>query len=116
MDDAANAKEPVSDAFEIGESSRNSTDCTAMASSDSERRLHSVSGKHVQDPEPEPEQEQTFNKDYRFWMIMVTLAFAVMLVSLESTVVITSLPTIVAELEVGGNYIWVTNVFSLQGA
>lgn len=54
-----------------------------------------------------------FHTDYRFWMIMVTLCFAVLLASIESTVVITSLPTIVAELNMGSNYIWVSNVFLL---
>lgn len=54
-----------------------------------------------------------FQTDYRFWMIMVTLCFAVLLASIESTVVITSLPTIVAELNMGSNYIWVSNVFLL---
>lgn len=52
-------------------------------------------------------------RDWRFWMIMLTLWFAILLASLESTVVITSLPTIVADLNIGSNYIWVTNVFFL---
>lgn len=64
--------------------------------------------------ENQPQQAgKAFQSDYRFWMIMVTLCFSVLLSSLESTVVITSLPTIVAELKIGSNYIWVTNVFLL---
>lgn len=58
-------------------------------------------------------QKPAFNKDYRFWMIMVTLILATILASLESTVVITSLPTIVNDLKLGSSYIWVTNVFFL---
>ncbi|KAF5985246.1 multidrug transporter (major facilitator family) [Fusarium coicis] len=54
-----------------------------------------------------------FNRDYRFWMIMVTLVLATLLASLEATVVITSLPTIVESLNLGSSYIWVTNVFFL---
>ncbi|KAF4471819.1 multidrug transporter (major facilitator family) [Fusarium albosuccineum] len=50
-----------------------------------------------------------FNRDYRFWMIMLTLVISTLLASLESTVVITSLPTIVDELNLGSSYIWVTN-------
>lgn len=55
----------------------------------------------------------SFQKDYRFWMIMLTLCFAMLLTSLEATIVITSLPTIVHELGLKSNYIWVTNVFFL---
>ncbi|PTD12582.1 Efflux pump FUS6 [Fusarium culmorum] len=61
-------------------------------------------------------QKPAFNKDYRFWMIMVTLILATILASLESTVVITSLPTIVNDLKLGSSYIWVTNVFFLTMA
>ncbi|EMT64642.1 hypothetical protein FOC4_g10007321 [Fusarium odoratissimum] len=57
-----------------------------------------------------------FNRDYRFWMIMVTLVLATLLASLEATVVITSLPTIVESLNLGSSYIWVTNVFFLTTA
>jgi hypothetical protein len=55
-----------------------------------------------------------YNKDYRFWLIMMTLCFAVTLSSLESTVVITSLPTIVEKLGLGKNYIWVANAYFLS--
>jgi hypothetical protein len=58
-------------------------------------------------------QPPVFNKDYRFWMIMATLILSTILASLESTVVITSLPTIVDDLKLGSSYIWVTNVFFL---
>ncbi|CEI65398.1 unnamed protein product [Fusarium venenatum] len=70
------------------------------------------------DEEAQSTQEQppAFNKDYRFWMIMVTLILATILASLESTVVITSLPTIVNDLKLGSSYIWVTNVFFLTTA
>ncbi|KAF7559304.1 hypothetical protein G7046_g4856 [Stylonectria norvegica] len=57
-----------------------------------------------------------FSRDYRFWMIMFTLVIATLLGSLESTVVITSLPSIVKDLEMGGSYIWVTNAFFLTNA
>lgn len=63
--------------------------------------------------EDESQEARPFKPDYRFWMIMLTLSFAVLLASMESTVVITSLPTIVAELNMGTNYIWVSNVFLL---
>ncbi|KAM0559333.1 hypothetical protein ACHAPJ_004356 [Fusarium lateritium] len=62
------------------------------------------------------EKHPAFNRDYRFWMIMFTLVLATLLASLESTVVITSLPTIVESLNLGSSYIWVTNVFFLTTA
>lgn len=75
-----------------------------------------VVGDAVDDSSSPPEDikdDLAFQKDYRFWMILVTLAFCVLLSSLEGTVVITSLPAIVSELKLGSNYIWVTNVFLL---
>ncbi|KAF4336325.1 multidrug transporter (major facilitator family) [Fusarium beomiforme] len=57
-----------------------------------------------------------FNRGYSFWMTMLTLVMATLLVSLEATVVITSLPTIVESLNLGSSYIWVTNVFFLTTA
>ncbi|KAK7423869.1 hypothetical protein QQX98_000740 [Neonectria punicea] len=54
-----------------------------------------------------------FSRDYRFWMIMSTLVISTLAASLESTVVITALPTIIDELNIGSDYIWVTNVYFL---
>ncbi|VUC28736.1 unnamed protein product [Clonostachys rosea] len=64
----------------------------------------------------EEQKAPSFEKDYRFWMIMLTLCFSIMLASLEGTIVVTSLPYIVSELKLGSNYIWVTNVFLLTSA
>lgn len=44
---------------------------------------------------------------------MPTLVFGTLLSSLEITVVIRSLPTIVEKLDLGSSYIWVTNSFFL---
>ncbi|KAJ4222246.1 hypothetical protein NW759_006668 [Fusarium solani] len=63
-----------------------------------------------------PKDNLAFNRDYRFWMIMLTLVISTLLASLESTVVITSLPTIVENLHLGSSYIWVTNIFFLTSA
>ncbi|KAH7153074.1 major facilitator superfamily domain-containing protein [Dactylonectria macrodidyma] len=67
---------------------------------------------------PSTEQKKTpaFNRDWRFWMIMLTLVISTLLSSLESTVVITSLPTIVGDLKIGSDYIWITNVYFLTSA
>lgn len=53
------------------------------------------------------------HKSYQFWGIMVALCITGMLGALENTVVTTSLPTIVEELSIGPDYIWVTNIFFL---
>ncbi len=56
---------------------------------------------------PEP------HRSFGFWMIMVALCITGLLAAFENTVVATSLPTIVTDLEVGGNYVWITNAFFL---
>lgn len=61
----------------------------------------------------EGEKRPAFQTDWRFWMIILTLAVGVLLVSIETTIVITSLPTIVEQLGLGESYIWVSNVFLL---
>ncbi|KAG4295058.1 hypothetical protein FPRO06_01642 [Fusarium proliferatum] len=83
----------------------NSSDQTKTAQEDEEAQVPVT-----------PKTKPAFNRDYRFWMIMVTLVLATLLASLEATVVITSLPTIVESLNLGSSYIWVTNVFFLTTA
>lgn len=68
------------------------------------------------DVAPEPAEGQVTgpaHKSYQFWGIMVALCITGMLGALENTVVTTSLPTIVEELSIGPDYIWVTNIFFL---
>ncbi|KAI1389185.1 MFS general substrate transporter [Hypoxylon trugodes] len=57
-----------------------------------------------------------FQKDYRFWAIIIALCTVSLLSAAENTVVVTSLPTIVEKLGVGKNYVWITNVFFLTSA
>ena len=52
-------------------------------------------------------------RDFRFWAIIASLCVTGLLSALENTVVTTSLPTIVRALNLGDNYIWITNVFFL---
>ncbi|KAK4188648.1 major facilitator superfamily domain-containing protein [Podospora australis] len=65
---------------------------------------------------PIPEDATSFKPTARFWAILATLAVIGLLSALENTVVTTALPHIVTELNLGENYIWVTNVFFLTGA
>ncbi|KAF3003881.1 hypothetical protein E8E14_007868 [Neopestalotiopsis sp. 37M] len=57
-----------------------------------------------------------FERGPRFWAIIATLCVIGLLSALENTVVTTSLPYIITELNLGPNYIWVTNVFFLTSA
>ncbi|KAG8158627.1 hypothetical protein KVR01_011749 [Diaporthe batatas] len=52
-------------------------------------------------------------RDWRFWLIFAGLSLASILVSIESTIVATALPTISADLGTGNAYIWVTNIYFL---
>ena len=52
-------------------------------------------------------------RDFRFWAIIASLCITGLLGALENTVVTTSPPTIVRALNLGDNYIWITNVFFL---
>lgn len=68
-------------------------------------------------PLPQPQDDipkpNAYNRDWRFWAIIATLCIIGILSSLENTVVTTSLPYIVTQLDLGENYVWVTNVFFL---
>lgn len=55
----------------------------------------------------------TFQTGPRFWAILVALSFISLLTSLEATVTSTVLPSIVADLGGGDNYIWVSNAYFL---
>lgn len=78
---------------------------------------HDPSGAETSDSNPERAVKDAatpkFNRSPRFWAIIATLCVIGILSSLENTVVTTSLPFIVTELNLGENYIWVTNVFFL---
>lgn len=56
-----------------------------------------------------------FKPSPRFWAILITCAIIALLSALENTVITTALPHIVTELEIGENYVWITNVFFLTG-
>jgi hypothetical protein len=56
-----------------------------------------------------------FKPTPRFWAILITCAVMGLLSALENTVVTTALPYIVADLNMGANYVWITNVFFLTG-
>ncbi|KAL2684698.1 hypothetical protein Neosp_005784 [[Neocosmospora] mangrovei] len=90
---------------------------TATSPDSSSLSARPKSDEEAQDATADSQKDNlAFNRDYRFWMIMLTLVISTLLASLESTVVITSLPTIVENLSLGSSYIWVTNIFFLTSA
>ncbi|KAI1656246.1 MFS general substrate transporter [Daldinia decipiens] len=52
----------------------------------------------------------------RFWAIIIALCTVSLLSAAENTVVVTALPTIVEKLNVGQDYVWISNVFFLTSA
>ena len=63
-----------------------------------------------------PESEKgnaTSQLGWRVHMIFVGLAVSAILSALEGTVISTALPTIAADLGLGGNYVWVINIYFL---
>jgi hypothetical protein len=65
----------------------------------------SVDGKDATTKESPPQ----FKRGPRFWIILFVLALVSLLTSLETTVTSTILPSIVADLNGGENYIWIAN-------
>lgn len=57
--------------------------------------------------------DQTAKRGVQFWAIIISLCIVGLLGALENTVVTTSLSTIVSDLGIGDNYIWITNIFFL---
>ncbi|KAF2868540.1 major facilitator superfamily domain-containing protein [Massariosphaeria phaeospora] len=54
-----------------------------------------------------------FQKGPRFWAIIVVISLVSLLTSLEATVTSTVMPSLVADLGGGENYIWVSNAYFL---
>lgn len=52
-----------------------------------------------------------FEHGFRFWAIIIGLGITTLLAALEHTVVTTSAPAILTDLELGANYVWLTNAF-----
>ncbi|OQE39080.1 hypothetical protein PENCOP_c007G03307 [Penicillium coprophilum] len=55
-------------------------------------------------------------RGFQFWAIIFSLCVTGLLGALENTVVSTAMPTIVDDLNIGDNYIWITNAFFLTSA
>jgi len=73
------------------------------------------SSKKINDRDKANDSLTNFKPSPRFWAILITCAVIGLLSALENTVITTALPHIVAELEMGENYVWITNAFFLTG-
>lgn len=56
---------------------------------------------------------QATKRDWRFWMIFAALSVTGLLTAIEATVASNALPTIVHDLNLGENYVWIVNVYFL---
>ncbi|KAL9120108.1 MAG: hypothetical protein Q9187_003342 [Circinaria calcarea] len=68
---------------------------------------------------PEESQQQSTEKNRyggRFWAIFAGLSLTALLSALDGSIVSTALPTILRELNVGDNYVWVINIYFLTSA
>lgn len=72
----------------------------------------SVSASSTTTIEPLPN-GMNVKKDARFWAIVCTLGIMSFLASIENTIVVIALPTIVGKLNAGPNYVWINNIFFL---
>ena len=75
------------------------------SASTSESKEASVDGKDAATKESPPQ----FKRGPRFWLVLFVLALVSLLTSLEATVTSTILPSIVADLDGGENYVWIAN-------
>lgn len=58
-------------------------------------------------------EKQSFKRGWRFYIILVSIAFTGLLTALEATITSTALPSIVADLGGGDVFVWVANGYFL---
>ena len=73
-------------------------------------RVSSAQGREATNDEQEVEAPQ-FKTGFRFWAVMAGLGVASLMASLENSVVVTAGPAIVADLNMGDEYVWISNAF-----
>lgn len=61
-------------------------------------------------------EEDDFHPGPRLWIIIIGLGVTLLLTALENTVITVAVPTIVSDLDMGENYIWITNAFFICSA
>ncbi|KAK7716310.1 hypothetical protein SLS64_003462 [Diaporthe eres] len=84
---------------------------------------HSEPGRSFSEPDPTMQDESAvspppaaavpFKPGVKFWAIIIAIGFAGLLTALEATITSTALPSIIAELGGGSEYVWVINGYFL---
>jgi hypothetical protein len=64
-----------------------------------------------QDTMASAQEQDDFHPGFRLWVIILSLGVTLLLTALENTVVAVAGPYIVADLNMGEDYIWITNAF-----
>lgn len=81
---------------------------------DTEPQLGEENGPRGEDGSEETiAKHSPMRRGFGFWTIIFALCVTGLLGTLENTVVSTSMPTIVEDLNISDNYIWITNSFFL---
>ncbi|KAF4768657.1 hypothetical protein HAV15_002484 [Penicillium sp. str.  len=84
---------------------------------DTEPQLGEENGPRGEDGSEETiAKHSPMRRGFGFWTIIFALCVTGLLGTLENTVVSTSMPTIVEDLNISDNYIWITNSFFLTSA
>ncbi|KAI1739509.1 major facilitator superfamily domain-containing protein [Xylaria scruposa] len=65
---------------------------------------------------PEDDGPDDFHPGWRLWAIIAGMTVALILTAFENTAVTVALPIIVSDLDMGENYIWLTNAFFISSA
>lgn len=65
------------------------------------------------DGEEQPPADKPAHHSWKFYIIFIGLVGAGILSALDGALVSTALPTIVAELNIGADYVWVANIYFL---
>ncbi|KAI1388755.1 major facilitator superfamily domain-containing protein [Hypoxylon trugodes] len=59
---------------------------------------------------------QDLKRGFRFWIVIIGLGVTALLAALEHTVVITSAPVILTDLQLREDFVWITNAFLICSA
>ncbi|PGH19024.1 hypothetical protein AJ79_00058 [Helicocarpus griseus UAMH5409] len=113
---------------EKGSATRLSSD-TPQATGTVPEESSNNKGEVAQTPEDQPSTPSQENQEcqddvekkaphhnWRFYIIFIGLVATGVLSALDGAIVSTALPTIVAELDIGADYIWVANIYFLTSA
>ncbi|KAF3763039.1 MFS general substrate transporter [Cryphonectria parasitica EP155] len=95
-----------------GEATATSTDAIATLSSNDPT---AEAGSHEKNEDGSSEMDD-FHPGLRLWVIILGLGVTLLLTALENTVVTVAAPMIISDLQLGENYIWVTNAFFICSA